>query len=172
MVGTLFVNWILSSINIIILRVTILKKGKKIYSFILRLKHELKNYIYFTGIFWAYVAKYLIVPVKLNSFLWNFLGTCIFYTHYSEKILQWNSSSRLLNRTELNMGWRDPNFFNISMFFRVWFDQTCLIGFEWFYMMHLMHLYYFYEFGSIELNSKKKSKYWKNSIRFGIPGKF
>jgi hypothetical protein len=28
------------------------------------------------------------------------------------------------NRTELNMASRDPNFINISMFFRVRFDRT------------------------------------------------
>ena len=85
--------------------------------------------------------------------------------------LQWNSRTFLAyrtepNRTELNMASRDPNFFNISMFFRVRFDRTelCFIAFEWFYMMYLMHLNDFYEFGSIEPNSKKHRNIEK--IRF------
>ncbi len=39
-----------------------------------------------------------------------------------------------LSRTELNMGSRSPNFFNISIFLWVRFDRTklCFNAFEWF----------------------------------------
>ncbi len=81
---------------------------------------------------------------------------------YNTVLLQWNSRTILAYRTEpnwteLNMASLDPNFFNISMFFRVRSDRTelCFIAFEWFYMMYLMHLNDFYEFGSIEPKSKK-----------------
>jgi hypothetical protein len=87
--------------------------------------------------------------------------------------IQWNSRNFLACRTELNMASRDPNFFNISMFFQVRFDRTelCFIAFESFYMMYLIHLNDFYElrlfvrFDRTEL--EKTSKYWKKSIRFG-----
>jgi len=77
-----------------------------------------------------------------------------------------------LNRTELNIGSRDPNFFNISIFLWVRFDRTelCFNAFEWFYMMYLMHLNDFYA-GSIEPNSKKhrnieKIRYTRKVLEF------
>jgi hypothetical protein len=52
-----------------------------------------------------------------------------FYT-YSETLELFSPTGS--NRTELNMASRDPNFFNILMFFRVRFDHTelCFIAFE------------------------------------------
>ncbi len=81
---------------------------------------------------------------------------------YNTVLLQWNSrtfSPTEPNRIELNMASLDPNFFNISMFFRVRSDRTklCFIAFEWFYMMYLND---FYEFGSKKHRNIEK-------IRFG-----
>ena len=97
----------------IFLRVTIFKKGKKnkFYLkrfFIIFLKflkniinrppkkgfHDnriynasiVQNYIYFNFLFWAVVAKYLIIPVKLYNFYEIFCGR-VFLSPYSEKIL-------------------------------------------------------------------------------------
>jgi hypothetical protein len=102
--------------------------------------------------------------------IWNFYSKVA--SIILANLLQWNSRTFLAsrtepNRTELNMASRDPNFFNISMFFRVRFDRTklCFIAFEWFYMMYLMHLNDFYEFDSIKPNSKKHRNIKK--IRFG-----
>ncbi len=97
---------------------------------------------------------------------------------YSETLELFSPPNRTeSNRTELNMASWDPNFFNISMFFRVRFDRTelCFIAFEWFYMIYLMHFNDFYEFGSIELirlNSIRFGSIRFDSVRFDIPGKF
>ncbi len=66
-----------------------------------------------------------------------FLENC----HFSNTV-QWNYGTFLAYRTELNMASWGPNFFNISMFYRVRLDRTelCFIAFEWFYLMYLMHL--------------------------------
>jgi hypothetical protein len=69
-----------------------------------------------------------------------------------ECIIQWNSRTFLAYRTELNMASRGPNFFNISIFFRVRFDpnELCFNAFEWFLWVR---------FDRTEL--EKTSKYWK-----------
>jgi hypothetical protein len=70
------------------------------------------------------------------------------------------------------MASRDPNFLNISMFFRVRFDRTelCFIAFESYYLIYLMHLNDFYEFGSIEQIRTNSVEF--DSVRFDIPGMF
>ena len=81
--------------------------------------------IFFLIFFQIFMIRFGRTELELRaSFALNLLNLMLYYSE-TLKLFSLTEKNRIeSNQTELNMGSRNPNFFNILMFFRVRFDRT------------------------------------------------